>query len=550
MSEYFQALTFGLEFEFALAYVPEGSTNPSPSDTRVVGFMPITADVEDATKALKLIYGTGSDEIPDPTQVTKFAIYRHIKNTLRNAGYAVNSKLEQSSSYEWFVMGDSSIEPPETSSGYGYVGVELVSPAYYFGRDSLMAVEDVLALMTSTYLMNVNITTGLHVHMGDGKRGFTFNTLKKLVSFLFAFTPQLNTLHPPDRQAANEYIGSMRENSRFEAKRRPTHKSRPTALHGIVKCLNSKNKTELFRHMENYRSTSKWMAYNLASLQRLAARRTDRPTIEFRQHEGCIEAVGVLSWLKTVHSIIDFCVHASASSFYQLLSVTMLETWEKRGDGLDQEREHEHSPALADRDFTVIHLLQALKRWGPASYYRRRGIYNLKMVDALYTESEKTEKWDYEQNPPQNAAELQLQKWLRETWDALQVVSKARDMLKHPGPEYYKFDRADSMWPAHNSSLDDNYDTDATTPPDTPVYGSTSSVQTPPPSESGDEDGDDDATAGNAASNEEGGGEAAAATSENATDNPDSTGAASGTGDGPSRNNGEGKKTSPHDSDS
>lgn len=513
MSEYFQALTFGLEFEFALAYIPEGHANPNPSDTRVVDFVPITADVEDATEVLKSFYGANSNEIPTSTQVNKFAIYRHIKNTLRNARYAVNSKLDQSSTYEWSVMDDSSIQPPETSLGYEYVGVELVSPAYYFCPGSLMAIEDVLALMTSTYLMNVNITTGLHVHIGNGTQGFKFNTLRKLVSFLFAFTPQLNTLHPPDRQADNEYINSLRENSRFEVKRRPTHKMRPTALDGVVKLLNSKDESQLFRYMESRLSSSKWMAYNLASLQRLAAGRSDRPTIEFRQHEGCVEATGVLHWLKTVQSIVDFCTYASASSFHQLLSVTTLETWEKRGDGLDQERKNEHGPAVADRDFTAIHLLQALQRWGPAAYYRRRGIYDLEMWDALYKDRDQTKMWDYEANPPQCAAQLPLQKSLRETWDALQAASKARDMLEHPGPEYYTFNRADSLWPAHNSILDDNYDTDATTPPDTPVSVSTSNE----PFDTDDEDdGDDnnDGNAGNAAGKDREGGEAAPMTSD------------------------------------
>jgi len=554
MSENFQALTFGLEFEFALAYVPTATTNPYPSDRRVVEFKPITADKEDAKAAQEIYYGGGFEveEEELDKEAVKFAIYRHIKNTLRNAGYSVNSDLHYSSSNEWSVIDDSSIKSPETSFGYEFAGVELVSPAYYFCPDSMKAVEDVLALMTSKYVINVNETTGLHVHIGNGERGFTFNTLRKLVSFLFAFTPQLNTLHPPHRQADNEYIGSLREHSRFEARRRPAHKVRPTAIHGIVRCLTSEDPVELFRYMQNALSTSKWMAYNFASVERLALGRSDRPTIEFRQHEGCVEATAVLNWLKTVVSIIDFSTNASASSVHELLNVINLETWEKRGDGLDRRRKREHGPALADRDFTVIHLLRALKRWGPALYYRKRGIYNLKVVDALYRESEETEMWDYEANPPKDpvAGRLGLQVALRETWDALHVVTKVRAFLKHPSPEYYTFDRADStLWPAHNSILDDNKDTDATLPPPTPISGSTTSVKTPSPSMFYDDEDEDDEAAEDATGNDEEESEASDP-AQCASDSPDPTKTEGDKGDGPSETNHDGEKNSSHDSES
>ncbi|TVY92623.1 hypothetical protein LAWI1_G001462 [Lachnellula willkommii] len=375
---------------------------------------------------------------------------------MENAGYAVRAPGVTGGFNEWCLTNDGSIEKPLYFPHYlDFLDLELVSPAYYFLPDALKAIEDVLALLKSTYLMNVNPSTGFHVHCGDSLNGFKFDTLRKLVSFLFAFTPQLNTIHPPHRQDVTKstYAGSLRENSRFETKRAPTHKARPTPIQAVSRFINSKTKTELLRHAGSPRSPLVDMAYDFVSIQQMASGDQDqdpyfKPTIEFRQHEGCLDADEAINWIKTVLGIVDFCTNAPTAAVHRILLLTKLETWEKLGDGHDAEREEQMGRIPAEKDFTAIHLLQALNLPGPALYYAQRGLHKHKMKERTMSESTETEsrKWDYEKthNPlsdldPDPVVRAR-QEILREAWDALQAASKARDLLDPPIRAHWTFD--------------------------------------------------------------------------------------------------------------
>ena len=65
----------------------------------------------------------------------------------------------------------------------------------YSNDAALQEVDRAVSLLSNTYLLSLNKTTGLHVHVRNGLHGFYFHTLQHLMAFLFAFEPQLNTLH-------------------------------------------------------------------------------------------------------------------------------------------------------------------------------------------------------------------------------------------------------------------------------------------------------------------------------------------------------------------
>ncbi|TVY67458.1 hypothetical protein LSUE1_G009777 [Lachnellula suecica] len=404
----YKGLTFGVEFEVAWAYFDQDKVdNPDPSETRKTTFELIEQDY------------WGSNKIDEPV-----------------------------------------------------LPLEFVSPAFYFTPDALKAVEDVLGLMTSTYVMNVNKSCGLHVHIGQARNGFKFDTLRKLTSFLFAFTPQLNTLHPTARQDISgdtpgqrgySYAGSFRENSRMETRRRPTHKSRPTPLQVIARLLSAENTVDLL-HLIQRDTGERYMSYNFSMLQEMAAGGDDdglKPTIEFRQHEGSLDVASVIAWIQTVAGIVDFCMTSSTATSMKLLNVVIEhETWEKLGDGLDDEREAKLGPILADRDFTAIHLLEALKLWGPALHYTKKGLFRHEMKKST---KEKTEMWQYEKTPPADPAELAQTVLMRETWDALQAASKALS-LTDTSPHHWTWDPANPLWPKHESIMDEGVDTDLSSP--------------------------------------------------------------------------------------
>jgi len=185
-----------------------------------------------------------------------------------------------------------------------------------------------------------------------------------------------------------------------------------------------------------------------------------KPTIEFRQHEGTLDATETINWIKTVVGIVDFCVNAPTAAVYKLLEVVKLETWERLGDGHDAEREAQFGPILADRSFTAIHLLQALKLWGPALHYAQKGLFKHEIEEGT---KEKTNKWDHQKQLSRDPAVQTQQIKLRKAWEALQAASNARDLVDPPVRTRWTFDPANPLWSVHDASLDEGVDTDITT---------------------------------------------------------------------------------------
>ena len=177
MSKRFDEWTFGVEFEFAVAYLREPQL-PDPSETRTVWFSPTQADY---TRALDDLEALGHELEPDTEDQYHWiaqwtVVAEHIKDTLEAAGHSRPGNGEIT---KWAIKPDRSIKEPEDET-YHYLDMEIVSPAFYFCRESLQAVEDVLALLTSNYCRNVNESTGLHIHVGSGEHSFEFRTLQKL----------------------------------------------------------------------------------------------------------------------------------------------------------------------------------------------------------------------------------------------------------------------------------------------------------------------------------------------------------------------------------
>lgn len=164
--------------------------------------------------------------------------------------------------------------------------------------------------------------------------------------------------------------------------------------------------------------------------------------------------------------IVDFRHNSSPTAFLDLVSVVKGETWEKLGDGLDDEREATYGPILAEDKFTVIDLMVAMKLWRTAFYYHRRGLYtHRKDLDPNF-EREATQKWDFERDRTDAAkSDLVERQRLKALWETLRAASKA-GAFAAPLKTRWKFDPKDSLWPSHDAFIDDN-DTDAQTQLDT-----------------------------------------------------------------------------------
>jgi hypothetical protein len=430
-----QPLTFGVEFEFALAYLSNDSSPlPHPDDAKkVLRFEPI---------------GEGWDAM-------RLGARRHIRKTIKEAGFPVsgekNRKAEADVS-KWEVVDDFSVQGPD-GSPYSWLDVEVRTPALYFTSGSLKAVADMSALLSNTYGININLTTGLHIHVGDADRGFDLDTLSKLVSFLWAFEPQLNSLHPQERQHQS-FGTSMRESSRYALKYEDKYGRRPHPLTGVVHFLKCKSITELVKQASNFKGDNSYRCYKYCQynfrgfVDRVQGLAPSKATVEFRQHEGSMSAEAVINWIKTTVGIVDYIRKIDNSSLTDLLRTAEHETWEKLGDGKDDKREAQYGPILAESKFTIIDLLSYMKLWGPANYYRKRWRKLKKKPRLLPTP---IIEWEYEKTAVPGSDDYKLLHHLREIWEGDRVAAAAQL------PGGWKFDPDHPSWPVHRY-LEDRWD--------------------------------------------------------------------------------------------
>ncbi|KAH8594981.1 hypothetical protein B0O99DRAFT_544869 [Bisporella sp. PMI_857] len=106
-----------------------------------------------------------------------------------------------------------------------------------------------------------------------------------------------------------------------------------------------------------------------------------KPTIEFRIHEGTLDSAAVLNWIELLAGFTQWCIDASYDEYASLLCKTTHETWEKFGDGKDEERERLHGPIAAEGAFTIIDLLREIGLAKVADYYEKRGFYKVEKLE-------------------------------------------------------------------------------------------------------------------------------------------------------------------------
>lgn len=61
--------------------------------------------------------------------------------------------------------------------------------------------------------MSCNQSRGVHVHVGNGLKGFTFEAVQNLLATKWTFEPQFETIHPQHRRENSGMCPSFRRNS-------------------------------------------------------------------------------------------------------------------------------------------------------------------------------------------------------------------------------------------------------------------------------------------------------------------------------------------------
>jgi hypothetical protein len=286
--------TFGVEFEMTIAVLGRNTTAPD--------------DAVDEKRKLRFSdWGSLAEDIV---------------RTLNDSGYKATCGSKDFGS--WDVTSDVSIAGPPEETGckeyekYVFHPLEIRSPALYFTPESLQEVEAVCSLLKSTYCINTNKSTGLHVHIGYGEAGYEFNHLRNLIAFLWAFELQIDSIHPPHR-FGNPYCSSMREGAELSASWANKKHRLITPIQGVNYILNIKRKDKLFQRICFGRD-----AYNFGGIRNFVKNGDNeniKPTVEFRQHESTLNSDEVINWVKTVAGIVEFTRTIDNNSLRNLLEI-------------------------------------------------------------------------------------------------------------------------------------------------------------------------------------------------------------------------------------
>ena len=138
---------------------------------------------------------------------------------LREAGFSVNDPGAATDYSKWTVGVDGSVQPDPDSDlplpSITWKGVEIKTPVFLW-RDQATAFQQVndLLLEVDKFQIWVNPSCGLHVHVGNGERGFPLRTLKTFAQFVTMFEKQLESLHPHYR-INNVHCRPPRSNFQF-----------------------------------------------------------------------------------------------------------------------------------------------------------------------------------------------------------------------------------------------------------------------------------------------------------------------------------------------
>ncbi|KAF8253504.1 hypothetical protein K440DRAFT_642448 [Wilcoxina mikolae CBS 423.85] len=171
---------------------------------------------------------------------------------------------------------------------YGFADVELITPIFHWDDDGWRAqVRAVIAAVTTgEFRSDVNMSCGLHLHVGRGVAGFNVTEAKRIAAGVTLVEQQLDRLHPQHRE--NLYAKSLRWGEVLST----------FSLHGVLEAIMGVGSVqELFALLQKGAcGIDKRFKVNFLPL----LRQEGRGTIEFRQHRGTLEVGEIERWVEFV----------------------------------------------------------------------------------------------------------------------------------------------------------------------------------------------------------------------------------------------------------
>ncbi|KAI0538087.1 putative amidoligase enzyme-domain-containing protein [Xylaria digitata] len=193
--------TFGVEVEFMIATLPEDDEIIDPDEN---GLPPILRIPKRSNNLQTIKYTLGKVKgVLDEC----FGVLPPL------SALKVDTKAILDKYRDWNVDGDSSIRPPKQSS-YRFVGVEVISPVQFASPKGFNAIRLAILAITSKFRCMVNLSCGLHVHVGLGIERLPLEQIRRIASLSYAAEPLLFTLHGPSRRV-HDYCRSLHDYSRL-----------------------------------------------------------------------------------------------------------------------------------------------------------------------------------------------------------------------------------------------------------------------------------------------------------------------------------------------
>lgn len=328
-------LTFGLEIEYLLATIKPNLPNPFPKDPRQLDgetINTIGAANADISKRLKNVGIPASvlDEECEECGVT-------------DEGFLT----------DWILKHDCSVGSEQPiHPDLKEFGLEMSSPPYYYDEGSREAIRTVIKVLRTNYLVRVNKSTGIHVHVGNENDGFQLPILRNLLAILFTYERQIRLILPDDRAQVDNYWSLPLIATKFAAKY--IDSSRLEVLNHL---LSFQDNNELIRSTQSRFSGSPgflfdnlWLPYD----------DTGKRTIEYRIHHGSLDPEAILHW---VHLCVKLTQKACLIKNQEELEAQL--------------RKHVDKPVgLGKGDVSTIDFLMWIDCPSEAYYYGRNMVRN------------------------------------------------------------------------------------------------------------------------------------------------------------------------------
>ena len=301
-----QPLTFGLELEFILAHSEPPFSDESQRNTCIL--QPLRAA---GLRAIDSFHAYTS--VDDGTGMLPYNAWR----VDSDSSVAATDEDYEEIQYTYA----NGVREERREKHGGGTSVEVASRVLALTVDGLKEVERAVEVIRTACTFAPR-SAGLHVHVGDGERGFSLPVLQNLVVLMACFEQQFDQAVPLHR-VGMQYCESMQRSMFFPADRK--RRAMADATYQTVSVGDLVAKVHVLRHDYEFGDEYDWepcryRAVNLMNLDEYYNSSRVKRTVEFRQQAGTLDRFQILRWVVTVGALVQIASDFPAGYFLEVIA--------------------------------------------------------------------------------------------------------------------------------------------------------------------------------------------------------------------------------------